>query len=109
MLVAPASRAARRPRASAPGGSGLPGGIGPPVPRRSRELGTQYRRHVDLHPDRAAVTVVRRPVGAPLESPDVAERAAVGAAHVRVERPPEPHSLDAVQRAPAGLFAILHA
>ena len=61
----------------------------------------------DLHPDRAPVAVVGRPVGPQLEGAHVAERAAVGAAHVRVQRPAEAHPLDAVQRAPAGLFAIL--
>ena len=47
------------------------------------------------------------PVGAPLERSDVTERAAVDAAHVRVERPPERHALHSIQRGAAGLFAIL--
>ena len=40
-----------------------------------------------------AVAVVGRPVGAQLEGADVTERAAVRAAHVRVERPAERHPL----------------
>ena len=48
-------------------------------------------------------------VGALLEVPHVAERAAVDAAHVRVQRPLEGHALDAVQRAAAGLFPVLRA
>ena len=39
------------------------------------------------------VAVVRRPVGALLEGPHVTERAAVDAAHVRVQRPVEAHPL----------------
>ena len=53
----------------------------------------QHLGDVDLDPDRRAVAVVGRPVGAPLEGADVTERAAVGAAHVRVERPVERHAL----------------
>ena len=45
----------------------------------------------DLDPDRGAVAAVGGPVGAQLEGPDVTERAAVDAAHVRVERPAERH------------------
>ena len=55
----------------------------------------------------APVAVVGGPVGAPLERADVAERAPVHAAHVRVQRPLERHALDAVERGPAGLLAIL--
>src|SRR6185503_2239149 len=62
---------------------------------------------VDLDPDRAAVAVVPGAVRALLEAADVAERATVGAAHVRVQRPAEWHPADAVQRAPTGLLAIL--
>ena len=77
-----------------------------PLPRRPRELATQHLGDVDLDPDRAAVPVVRRPVGTRLERADVTERAAVGAARVRVQRPVERHALDAVAarfgRAPRG-------
>ena len=48
------------------------------------------------------------PVGAPLEGAHVTERAAVDAAHVRVEGPGEPHALHPVQRRAARLFAILN-
>ena len=61
----------------------------------------------DLDADRRPVAVVRGPVGAPLERAHVTERAAVDAAHVRVQRPLERHPLHAVERAPAGLLAIL--
>ena len=47
------------------------------------ELAPQHLRDVHLDPDRRAVAVVGRPVGALLERPDVTERAAVDAAHVR--------------------------
>ena len=62
---------------------------------------------VRLHADRRPVAVVRRPVRALLERPDVTERAAVDAAHVRVQRPLEAHALHRVEGALAGLFAIL--
>src|SRR6185437_562900 len=76
-------------------------------PGGSRELAAQHRCDVDLDPDRAAVAVVGRPVGSKLERSHVTERAPVGAAHVRVQRPAEPHALHPVQRAAARLFAIL--
>jgi len=53
--------------------------------------------------------VVRRPVGPRLERADVAERAAVGAAHVRVERPGERHAAHPVEGAAARLLAVLGA
>ena len=77
-------------------------------PGRPRELAREHLGDVDLHADRAPVAVVRRPVGAALEGADVTERAPVRATHVRVERPLEHHPLDAVERAPAGLLAVLH-
>ena len=55
------------------------------------------------------VPVVGRAVRHPLERADVAERAAVGAAHVRVEGPLERHVRHAVQRRLAGLLAVLGA
>ena len=76
-------------------------------PRRARELAREHLGDVDLDADRAAVAVVGGPVGAQLERADVTERAAVDAARVRVERPRERHPLDAVQRAPARLLAVL--
>ena len=72
------------------------------LPRRSRQLAAQHLGDVRLHPDARAVAVVRRAVGAPLERTDVTERAAVDAAHVGVERPPEAHALHTVQRGAAG-------
>ena len=68
--------------------------------RRARARRAQALGDVHLDPDRRAVAVVGRPVGALLERADVTERAAVDAAHVRVERPVERHALDAVQRRP---------
>ena len=76
-----------------------PGGAG--------ELASEDIGNIDLDADRRAVAVVRGPVGAPLEGADVTEGAAVDAAHVRVERPVEHHSPDAVQCAAARLFAVL--
>ena len=77
------------------------------LPRRPAELGAQHLGDVLLHPDRGAVGLAGRPVGAPLERAHVTERAAVHAAHVRVERPVERHPGDAVQRTAAGLDPIL--
>src|SRR4029450_7764505 len=79
------------------------------LPGRSGELAAQHVGHVDLDADRAAVPLVRGPVGASLERPDVAERALVRAAHVRVQRPCERHAANPVERAPARLLAVLHA
>ena len=77
--------------------------VGPALPG---ELAAEHLDDVDLDPDRLAVAVVRRAVGALLERPDVAERASVGAAHVRVERPLEWHARHAVDGSPAGLLSI---
>ena len=71
------------------------------------ELAPEHLDDVDLDPDRPPVAVIRRPIRTLLERADVAERAAVGAAHVRVERPRERHAADAVQRRPAGLLPIV--
>ena len=68
------------------------------LPRRPRELAAEHLDDVRLDADRAAVAVVRGAVGSRLEGADVAERAAVDAAHVRVQRPVEGHPLDAVER-----------
>ena len=54
---------------------------------RARSTSTRLR----LDPDRGAIAGVGRPVGQSLERADEAERATVGAAHVRVERPLERH------------------
>ena len=78
-------------------------------PRRPGELAAEHLGDVHLDADRGAVAVVRGPIGAALEGAHVAERAAVDASHVGVERPLEAHPLDAVQRAPAGLFPVLGA
>ena len=76
-------------------------------PRRPRKLAAEHLDDVDLDPDRAAVAVVGGPVGASLEGPHVAERAAVNAAHVRIERPVEHHPFDAIEGALARLLAVL--
>ena len=77
------------------------------LPRPARELTAQHLRDVRLHADRAAVAVVGGTIGALLEVPDVAERAPVHAAHVRVERPPERHPADLRQRRLARLDPVL--
>src|SRR5262249_40510304 len=67
-----------------------------------------FHEHLDevrLDADRAAVAVVRRPSCATFEPADVAERAAMGATCVRVQRPSEAHALDAVERGFARVFA----
>ena len=68
---------------------------------------TQDLDDVGLDPDAAAVAIVRRTVGPELEGAHVAERAAVRAAHVRVEAPLERHAGDAIERRPAGLEAVV--
>ena len=78
-------------------------------PGRARELAAQNVCDVRLHPDRAPVAVVRGAVGALLEVPDVTERAAVHAAHVRVERPLERHPANLRERRLARLEAVLDA
>ncbi len=85
---------------------GCPDGDRLALPARPSELPAQDLGDVDLDPDRDPVAVVERPVGALLEGADVTERAAVDAAHVGVQRPVEPHALDPVQGAPAGLFPV---
>src|SRR5262249_26990707 len=74
-----------------------------------RELGTQDFGHVHLDPDRAPVLLTRGAVRAQLVRPDVAERAAVRAAHVGVQRPVEGHPADPIERRSAGLLAVLDA
>ena len=72
------------------------------APRRPCELAREYVGDVDLDPDRTAVAVVGGPVGPELERAHVTERAAVHAAGVGVQRPPERHPLDAVEGGAAG-------
>ena len=76
------------------------------APARRASSRAEHLGDVHLDADRRAVAVVGRAVGALLERPHVTERAAVHAAHVRVERPGERHPLHAVQsatcRAPRG-------
>ena len=72
------------------------------------KLRAQHLCDVHLDADREAVRVAGRPVGSPFERPHVAERAAVHAAHVRVERPGERHALHGVERRLARLFPVLH-
>src|SRR5262249_61043201 len=79
---------ADRDRAAAPGPAG--------------KFDPEDLRDVHLAPDRAAVVVAGRAVGPPLECPHVAERAALSAPHVLVERPLERHALAAVARRAAG-------
>jgi hypothetical protein len=77
------------------------------LPRPPGELAPENLSDVRLDPDAGAVTIVPRPVGARLERTDVTERAAVRAAHVRVEREGERHAADAVERVTARLLAVL--
>ena len=77
------------------------------APRRPRELAAQHLGDVHLDADRGPVAVVGGAVGPLFERPDVTEGAAVHAAHIRVQRPVERHSLHPVQRGPARLFAVL--
>src|SRR5205823_4953519 len=76
------------------------------LPRSAAELTTEHLDDVRLDPDRAPVAVVRRPVGPLLEATDVAEGAAMGAAHVWIQRPAERHPGHAVQGRPAGLLTV---
>ena len=76
-------------------------------PRAARELATEHLGDVRLDADRPPVAIVRRAVGALLEVADVAERAAVRAPHVRVERPLERHAADLRQRRLARLDPVL--
>ena len=109
-------RAAPRGTRASAGSGPRPAGTGR-SPRRSRSArpsssaararARSTSATFDLDADRRAVAVVGRPVGPLLERPDVTERAAVHAAHVRVQRPVERHALDAVQRDLARLLAVL--
>ena len=76
------------------------------APRLPGELPPENVGDVHLDADRVAVALAGGPVGPLLERPDVTERAAVDAAHVRIERPGERHALDAVERGLARLLAI---
>ena len=76
------------------------------LPAPACELACEDDGDVDLHPDRPAVAVVGRPVGTRLECTDVAERAAVGAARVRVQRPAEGHAGDLAEGRAAGILAV---
>src|SRR5713226_5592722 len=67
------------------------------LPGPPRQLAAQHLRHVGLDADGPAVAVVVRAIGAQLVSADVAERAPVLAADIRVERPVEAHALHGVQ------------
>ena len=75
----------------------------------ARELASEHLGDVRLHADRAAVAIVRGPVGALFEMADVTERAPVHAAHVRVERPAERHPAHLRQRRLARLDPVLDA
>src|SRR5438105_4199959 len=81
----------------------------PAWPRRTRELEAQHVDDVDLDPDHGAVAIVRWPIGAFLERAHIAERAAVGAARVRVQRPLEGHARNTVQGRATRLEAIITA
>ncbi len=77
------------------------------LPRRPTDLAAEHVHDVGLDSDRGPVTRVGGAIGDALERADVAERAAMGAAHVRIERPGKGHVADAIQRGPAGLIPIL--
>ncbi len=83
-------------------------GDGLAAPGLPRELHAQHLGDVHLDADRVAVALAGRTVGPLLERPDVTERAAVDAAHVRVERPGERHPSDAVESGLARLLAVFH-
>ena len=57
------------------------------LPGRARELAPEHLGDIWLDANRPAVPIVGRAICALLEVPDVTERAAVDAPHVRVERP----------------------
>ena len=78
-----------------------------PIPRSARELAPKDGGDVRLDADRPPVAVVRGAVGTLLEVADVTERAAVHAAHVRVDRPPERHAAHLGQRRLARLDPVL--
>ena len=96
-----------RPSAGWYGSVAVPSATSSRCHERSGELAAEHLGDVRLDADRAAVAVVRRTVGALLEVPDVTERAAVRAAHVRVERPPERHAADLRERRLARLDPVL--
>src|SRR5260221_6058493 len=75
-------------------------------PRSAGQLGFQDLDEVRLDAHVGAVALVTRAIGAALERTHVAERTAVRATHVRIERPAKRHSLDAVERRAAGLLSI---
>ena len=77
------------------------------LPRPAGELSPEHLDEVRLDPDRGAVAGIRWPIRQSLEGTDEAERALMGAAHVRVQRPLERHVPHAGQRATAGFVAIL--
>ncbi len=73
------------------------------------KLAAQHVGNVHLDADRATVAVAGVTVGAGLEGADVAERAAVRAAHVRVQPPAKRHPRDTVESASARLLSVLRA
>src|SRR5207302_1076734 len=77
------------------------------LPAPASELAPEHLGDVRLDADRAAVPIVRGTIRPALEGADVAERAAMSTAHVRVERPAEHHPGDPVQGGAAGLLAVL--
>ena len=77
------------------------------LPRRRASSRAEHLGDVRLDADRAAVAVVRGTLRPLLEVPDVAERAAVDATHVRVERPPKRHAAHLRERRLAWLDPIL--
>ena len=79
------------------------------LPRATGQLAPQHLGDVRLDADRAPVAVVGRTVGALLEVADVTERAAVRAAHVRIERPAERHAANLCERRLARLDPVLDA
>ena len=79
------------------------------LPRASGQLAPEHLGDVRLDADRAPVAIVGRTVGALLEVPDVTERAAVRAAHVRIERPAERHAANLCERRLARLDPVLDA
>src|SRR6185312_3109557 len=68
------------------------------APGTLRQLAAQDGRDVGLDTHGPSIAVIRRPVRAKLERPDVAEGASVFATRVRIQRPGEAHVLDWVER-----------
>jgi hypothetical protein len=109
-LVEGLQAAAREPETALGRLVGIGGGAdrdGFTSPGALREYRPEDLDDVRLHPDAPSVTIVRGPVCTPLERAHVAERAAVRAAHVRVQRPLERHPGDGIERGPAGLEAVI--